>query len=244
MLANKVKRELEGAADRRLPFGQDQRRDDQRSARAAVQRAAANFLTLTATTEREQSFEDPNLSTGFGFFTYFLVQACAATPTTIRATGGSRPTSWSSTCASNVRRYARDRSCVANADGPRRLRAGDAAGRRQRLSGDGRQGAVDARHGHHRDRTWTMWTLYIDGNADRPAVEGQAAGRAEPARAGCTNSRACKTGYEPDRKEVMIAPGQEVDGHAAHPIRPSDQEGGARAERRRARSCCSRAARR
>ena len=30
----------------------------------------ASFLTLTATTEREQSFEDPNLSTGFGFFTY------------------------------------------------------------------------------------------------------------------------------------------------------------------------------
>jgi len=32
------------------------------------------FLTLTATSEREQSFEDPNLSTGFGIFTYFLVQ--------------------------------------------------------------------------------------------------------------------------------------------------------------------------
>src|SRR5262245_43186993 len=35
----------------------------------------SSFLTLTATTEREQSFEDPNLATGFGFFTYFLVQA-------------------------------------------------------------------------------------------------------------------------------------------------------------------------
>jgi tetratricopeptide (TPR) repeat protein len=33
------------------------------------------FLTLTATSEREQSFEDPKLSTGFGIFTYFLVQA-------------------------------------------------------------------------------------------------------------------------------------------------------------------------
>ncbi len=32
------------------------------------------FLTLTATSEREQSFEDPKLSTGFGIFTYFLVQ--------------------------------------------------------------------------------------------------------------------------------------------------------------------------
>ena len=67
--------DVEGAAHRRLPFRQDQRRDDQRGARRAVRRLPASFLTLTATTEREQSFEDPKLSTGFGFFTYFLVQA-------------------------------------------------------------------------------------------------------------------------------------------------------------------------
>src|SRR5439155_7775133 len=35
----------------------------------------SNFLMLTATSERERSFEDPTLSTGFGLFTYFLVQA-------------------------------------------------------------------------------------------------------------------------------------------------------------------------
>jgi len=33
-----------------------------------------DFLTLTATTEREASHEDPQLSTGFGLFTYFLTQ--------------------------------------------------------------------------------------------------------------------------------------------------------------------------
>lgn len=32
------------------------------------------FLNLTATREREKSYEDPNLSTGFGVFSYFLVQ--------------------------------------------------------------------------------------------------------------------------------------------------------------------------
>lgn len=32
------------------------------------------FLTLTATSEREQSYESAQLSTGFGVFTYFLVQ--------------------------------------------------------------------------------------------------------------------------------------------------------------------------
>jgi tetratricopeptide (TPR) repeat protein len=33
------------------------------------------FLNLTATGAREKSFEDPNLSTGFGVFSYFVVQA-------------------------------------------------------------------------------------------------------------------------------------------------------------------------
>jgi tetratricopeptide (TPR) repeat protein len=32
------------------------------------------FLNLTATREREKSYEDPNLSTGFGVFSYFIVQ--------------------------------------------------------------------------------------------------------------------------------------------------------------------------
>ncbi len=32
------------------------------------------FLTFTATTQRERSFEDPDLATGFGLFSYFLVQ--------------------------------------------------------------------------------------------------------------------------------------------------------------------------
>ena len=35
----------------------------------------SGFLNLTATGARERSFEDPRLSTGFGVFTYFVVQA-------------------------------------------------------------------------------------------------------------------------------------------------------------------------
>lgn len=34
----------------------------------------SGFLTFTATREREQSFEDPKLATGFGLFTYFLTK--------------------------------------------------------------------------------------------------------------------------------------------------------------------------
>ena len=39
-----------------------------------VSQLPTGFLTLTATRERESSFEDPKLSTGFGVFSYFLVQ--------------------------------------------------------------------------------------------------------------------------------------------------------------------------
>jgi len=39
-----------------------------------VSQLPSGFLTLTATRERESSFEDPKLSGGFGVFSYFLVQ--------------------------------------------------------------------------------------------------------------------------------------------------------------------------
>ena len=45
--------------------------------------------------------------------------------------------------------------------------------------------------------------------------------------------RGVREGYEPDRKEVMIAPGQEVTVSAPHPLRPADQEAGAGSQRRR-----------
>jgi tetratricopeptide (TPR) repeat protein len=42
---------------------------------AEMRNLPGNFLTLTSTTEREKSYEDRALSTGFGLFSYFLVQA-------------------------------------------------------------------------------------------------------------------------------------------------------------------------
>jgi len=42
---------------------------------AEMRSLPGSFLTLTSTTEREKSYEDRALSTGFGLFSYFLVQA-------------------------------------------------------------------------------------------------------------------------------------------------------------------------
>ena len=51
-----------------------------------------SFLTLTSTREREMSHEDPNLSTGFGLFTYFLTQAWRGHADNDPATDRSPPT--------------------------------------------------------------------------------------------------------------------------------------------------------
>ena len=68
-----------------------------------------SFLTLTATTEREQSFEDPNLSTGYGFFTYFLVQAFRGYADSDPCDGRITADELIEYVRANVRRYARDR---------------------------------------------------------------------------------------------------------------------------------------
>src|SRR6185436_11614929 len=69
----------------------------------------ASFLTLTATTEREQSFEDPNLATGFGFYTYFLVQAFQGYADNDPCDGRVTADELITYVRSNVRRYARER---------------------------------------------------------------------------------------------------------------------------------------
>ena len=68
---------------------------------------ATRFLTLTATTEREQSFEDPALSTGDGFFTYFLVQAWRGNADNDPCDGVVSADELIEYVRSNVRRYAR-----------------------------------------------------------------------------------------------------------------------------------------
>ncbi len=150
---HKVKAELESAAHRRVPLRQDQRRDHQRSARSSSSaRCPASFLTLTATTEREQSFEDPNLATGFGFFTYYLVQAFSGYADNDPCDG--RITADELIEYVRIERAAlRPRTpALANADRARRLRARDAARRRPRLPVGRHQGALDARHGRDRNQ--------------------------------------------------------------------------------------------
>jgi tetratricopeptide (TPR) repeat protein len=166
-----------------------------------------NFLTLTATTEREQSFEDPNLSTGFGFFTYFLVQAFRGYADNDPCDGQITADELIEYVRSNVRRYARERQLsqtpTARGDYEPEMVLG-----------------VATECLNTADKAPSMFgTAVIESNLDDVDVyiDGQLIGRISKAKplvvpslsSGLHEFMGVKAGYEPDRKEVMIAPGQE-----------------------------------
>jgi len=166
-----------------------------------------SFLTLTATTEREQSFEDPNLSTGFGFFTYYLVQAFRGYADNDPCDGRITADELIEYVRTNVRRYARERQLSQTPTA-----RGDYEP--EMLLGVG-QGCLD----DGAKAPSMLGTAVIESNMDDVDVyvDGELIGRIMKGRpltlpslpAGLHEFRGVKEGYEPDRKEVMIAPGQE-----------------------------------
>ena len=167
-----------------------------------------NFLTLTATTEREQSFEDPGLSTGFGFFTYFLVQAWRGNADNDPCDGRITADELVEYVRSNVRRYARERQLSQTPTA-----RGDYEP--EMLLGVG-QGCLAGGNA-----TPSMFgTAIVETNLDEVDVyvDGALVGRLSKAKplvvpsltSGLHEFRGVKSGYEPDVKQVMIAPGQDV----------------------------------
>ena len=167
-----------------------------------------SFLTLTATTEREQSFEDPNLSTGFGFFTYYLVQAFRGYADVDPCDGRITADELIEYVRTNVRRYARERQLsqtpTARGDYEPEMLLGVA----NACLSDGSTEAPSM-----------LGTAVIESNMDDVDVylDGKLIGRMSKGKplvipslpAGLHEFQGVREGYEPDRKEIMVAPGQE-----------------------------------
>lgn len=167
-----------------------------------------SFLTLTATTEREQSFEDPKLSTGFGFFTYYLVQAFKGYADSDPCDGRITADELIEYVRSNVRRYARERQLsqtpTARGDYEPDMLLGVGNG----CSAEGTKAPS------------MLGTAVVETNMDNVDlyIDGNLVGRISKARplvipslpSGLHEFRGAHEGYEPDRQEVMIAPGQET----------------------------------
>lgn len=170
----------------------------------------ASFLTLTATTEREQSFEDPNLEGGYGFFTYYLVKAFSGYADNDPCDGRITADELIEYVRANVRSYARQRQLsqtpTARGDYPPEMLLGVATA----CLSDGTKDTAASMFG----------TAVVESNMDDVDVyvDGKLVGRlskTKPLRmpglpSGLHEFRGVHEGYEPDRKEVMIAPGQEV----------------------------------
>jgi tetratricopeptide (TPR) repeat protein len=166
-----------------------------------------NFLTLTATTEREQSYEDRDLSTGFGLFTYFLVQAWRGYADNDPCDGRVTADELIEYVRSNVRRHARDRQLsqtpTARGDYEPDMLLGVAGG------------CLDTGN----TSPSMLGTAVVESNMDDVDlyIDGQLIGKLSRSKplvvprlsSGLHEFKGVKAGYEPDRKEMMIAPGQE-----------------------------------
>jgi tetratricopeptide (TPR) repeat protein len=167
----------------------------------------SNFLTLTATTEREQSFEDPNLATGYGIYTYFLVQAFNGHADNDPCDGRITADELIEYVRTNVRRYARERQLsqtpTARGDYEPDMLLGMAAACLNDALGPSMLGTAIV------ESNLDDVAVYVDGNLvgvasrNKPLViPGLSSGTHE--------FQGIKSGYEPDRKDVLVAPGQEV----------------------------------
>jgi len=167
-----------------------------------------NFLTLTATTEREQSFEARDLSTGFGFFTYFLVQAWQGNADNDPCDGRITADELIEYVRSNVRRYAKDHGVVqtptARGDYEPSMLLGVSRGC---LAAEAEKPSMlgNAIIEVNLDDV----DLYVDGNLVGKLTKSKPL-TVPRLSSGLHEFKGVKAGYEPDRKEIMIAPGQDA----------------------------------
>jgi tetratricopeptide (TPR) repeat protein len=168
-----------------------------------------NFLTLTATTEREASHEDSALSTGFGFFTYFLAQAWGGNADNDPCDGRITADELIEYVRSNVRRHAKDRG-LSQTPTPR----GDYDP--QMLLGV--SVACLGKPGTNQESM--LGNAIVEVNLDDVDlyIDGKLIGRVRKDKpltvprltTGAHEFKGVREGYEPDVKQVMVAPGQNV----------------------------------
>jgi hypothetical protein len=207
VLANKVKAGWKVLLTDACHSGKINAETTNESMEAQFTALPSSFLTLTATTEREQSFEDANLSTGYGLFTYYLVQAFQGNSDNDPCDGRITADELIEYVRSNVRRYARERQLsqtpTARGDYPPEMLLGVG-------SGCANAEALPPS---------MLGTAVIEVNMDGVDlyIDGRLIGTVERGKplivpsltSGLHEFQGVKAGYEPDRKEIMIAPGRD-----------------------------------
>jgi len=166
----------------------------------------SGFLTLTATREREKSYEDPNLSTGFGIFSYFLVQGLQGNADNNPCDGVVTADELIEYVRSEVRSYTRARGVSqtptdhSDFDNNMVLAVNPGCANTA-VSPPVALGSIVI------EANLDGVEVYLDGNR-----VGTVNGKPLPLPGLATGVhivKGVKPGYEPDTKEVMVVPGQE-----------------------------------
>jgi tetratricopeptide (TPR) repeat protein len=171
-----------------------------------VSQLPTGFLTLTATRERESSFEDPNLSSGFGVFSYFLVQGLQGAADNSPCDGVITADELINYVRSGVSNYVRargeyetptehgdfDNNMVLGAN-PRCVNSAPASAPLQ--------GSVVI------EVNMDEVSVYLDEGLIGTAAKGKPLSLPGLA-AGMHTVKGVRKGYEPDTKQIMVIPGQ------------------------------------
>jgi tetratricopeptide (TPR) repeat protein len=179
---------------------------------AELRSLPGSFLTLTATTERESSYEDPKLSTGFGFFTYYLVQAFnghADGYADANCDGRITADELIEYVRSQVRQYAKEQGVsqtpTARGDYDPAMVLG-VSFRCLNTTPNSPQTLGTAKLTVNMDDV----RIYIDGRLLEGALSKGRILTQPGLTPGLHQFEAVHDGYEPDRQEILIVPGQEV----------------------------------
>ena len=167
-----------------------------------------NFLTLTAATEREQAYYGARLGGGFGFFTYYLTEAFLGYADDDPCDGLITADEIIEFVRTKVRTYARSHDLfqtpTARGDYDPRMPLG--ASTKPCPEGAGVTHLVGAAVV---EVNVDGVDLYIDGRFIERLTRGEPL-VLEGLEAGLHEFKGVRAGYEPDIKEIMVAPGQRV----------------------------------
>jgi len=167
----------------------------------------SGFLTLTATREREKSYEDPNLSTGFGIFSYFLVQGLQGSADNSPCDGVITADELIEYVRSEVRSYTRARGVSQTPTDHSDFDNNMILGANPTCANSSLPPPV------------ALGSIVVETNLDEVEVylDDKLVGTVTKSKplplpglaTGIHTVKGVRTGYEPDTKEVMVVPGQE-----------------------------------
>lgn len=175
-----------------------------------VSKLPKRFLTLTSSTEQESSYEDPNLGTGFGLFTYYLIRGWEGNADVDPRDGIVNADELVDYVRSQVRNHARRKGVYQTprerGDWPPEMLLGYSPRRRTELLGAAPPALATGNVVVEADKDEVE--VYLDGKLMGKVSAGQKLALPGLA-AGPHVIRGVRRGFDPVVKEIVVVPGQD-----------------------------------